>query len=117
MKQYERLGMDTEAALKWVKECAIRYCRDCPAYETQELRDVCAPKYLLSDVPKPPKVPRWQTAKTQEDFDRLYNSFKQFCAENECMSCKFCKCWKEGMRQTDCYHAYLSELVEVEVEE
>ena len=90
MKMYEKLGMDTEAALKWVKECAIRYCRDCPAYETQELRDVCAPKYLLSDVHEPPKVPLVALIQTQEDLNKALKDLHRVCRKYRyCDECPY----------------------------
>lgn len=61
MKVYEKMGMDTEAALKWIYQCKGRPCLDCEAYPNKtsgELSSRCAARYLLSDVHEPPKVPR-----------------------------------------------------------
>lgn len=113
MKMYEKLGMSTEDALKWTEECAKRNCLDCPAYKNAQRPETivtnCAPSYLLSEVPEPPKIPRWQTARTQEDFDKLYNDFVTACkALDDCDMCKY----KKYIWSADCYHAYLSEMVE-----
>lgn len=116
MKMYEKLGMSTEDALKLVEECATRNCRECPAYKTQKFGDAatkCASKYLLLKVPEPPKIPRWKTARTQEDFDRLFDGFKKFCNGRLCDDCKYLDVFAQiGNGQKDCYHTYLSEFVE-----
>ena len=112
MKMYEKLGMSTEDALKWMEECATRNCRECPAYKTQKFGDAatkCACRYLLSDAPEPPKIPRWMTVKTQEDFDRLFDDFVKACkALDDCDMCKY----KKYIWSADCYRAHLSELVD-----
>lgn len=120
MKMYEKLGMSTEDALKWVEECAKRNCLDCPAYKIAQRTETivfnCAPNYLLSDVPKLRKIPRWQTAKTQEDFDKLFDGFEKV-RKGTCEDCKYyeiCNPTEDNIK--DCYHAYLhaylSELVD-----
>lgn len=112
MKMYEKLGMSTEDALKWAQECAKRNCRECPAYKTQKFGDAatkCACRYLLSDAPELPKIPRWKTARTQEDFDKLCDDFVTACkARGDCDLCKY----KKLIWSADCLHAYLSEPVE-----
>lgn len=117
MKQYEKLGMDTEAALKWIEECKERKCLECVAYPTMingSVSSACAAGYLLAEVPEPPKVPRWQTAKTQEDFDKLKDDFAALCKNtDECIYCKYAKFFVTY----ECYHAFLAELIEAEVEE
>lgn len=111
MKQYEKLGFDTEAALKWIGECQHRKCEDCPAVDGPKgsVSALCASSYLLSDVPEPPKVPRWKTAKTQEDFERFYTDYMDCCGrQTGCTSCKY----GNRMRTAGCYHAYLTELID-----
>lgn len=114
MKMYEKLSMDTEAALKWIEECATRNCRECPAYKTQKFGDAatkCAYRYLLSDAPELPKIPRFMTAKTQEDLDRLFAEFDKYCTNT--FLCKECRLnGNPGKGISDCYHAYLTELVD-----
>lgn len=116
MKRFEKMGMSTEDALKWVGECATRNCRECPAYKTQKFGDAatkCACRYLLSDAPEPPKIPRWKTAQTQEDFDRLLDGFKKFCKGTDCKDCKYYKIWRPNENNNvNCHHAYLTELVD-----
>lgn len=110
MKMYEKLSMDTEAALKWVIECAYRSCEVCPSIRNG-LTSQCAAHYLLSEAPKPPKVPRWKTVKTQEDFDRLFAEFVNYCTHTlQCKECRLNRNTDKGM--ADCYHAYLSELLD-----
>lgn len=107
MKMYEKLGMSIEDALKWISECQHRDCKDCPAVEGPKgsVSALCA---LLSEVQEPPKVRRWQAAKTQEDFERFYTDFRAFCNPADCASCKY----KNDTFTADCYHDYLSELVD-----
>lgn len=113
MKMYEKLSMSTEDALKWVGECEKRNCLYCPAYKIAQRPETilfnCASLYLLSDVPEPPKIPRWKTARTQEDFDKLCDDFVTACkARGDCDLCKY----KKLIWSADCLHAYLSELVD-----
>lgn len=110
MKQYEKLGFDTESALKWVDGCKTRLCGDCSAREHRPGAPAfCAVSYLLSDVPETPKVPRWKTAKTQEDFERFYTDYMDCCGrQTGCTSCKY----GNRMRTAGCYHAYLTELID-----
>lgn len=112
MKMYEKLGMSTEAALKWVIDgVENRPCTTCPAFPTKG-RDyptcaLCAARFLFSEVPEPPKVPRWQTAKTQEDFDKLFDGFEKV-RKGTCEDCKYyeiCNPTEDNIK--DCYHAYL----------
>lgn len=112
MKQYEKMGFDTEAALKWVEGCKTRLCKDCSARDHRPGRPAfCAVSYLLSDAPKPPKVPRWKTARTQEDFEKLYQHFKlNYCDKfgpEHCNGCKYQNCGS-----LSCLYPYLSELVD-----
>lgn len=110
MKQYEKLGFDTESALKWVDGCKTRLCGDCSAREHRPGAPAfCAVSYLLSDVPETPKVPRWKTARTKEDFDKLLENFITLCCRQD--DCQYCDYYEhsDGVR---CYHAYLSELVD-----
>lgn len=112
MKMYEKLGMDTETALKWAQECQNRMCKDCPgggSIRTATISASCASSYLLSEAPEPPKVPRWVTAKTREEFDKLHDAFSLFCREQG--TCSHCK-YDDRLHAHDCYHAYLSELVD-----
>ncbi len=110
MKQYEKMGFDTEAALKWVDECKSRKCADCSARDHRPGAPAfCAVSYLLSDVPDPPKVPRWQTAKTQADFEKFKDAFYRFCiGQGYCAGCRF----EKEIYALSCYHAYLLELVD-----
>ena len=113
MKQFEKMGFDTEAALKWVDWCPGRPCNECPAFLTKGKKTMrsCAIEYLLSDVPKPPKVPRWTTAKTQGDFEKMFKNFISLCCGQD--ACKYCDYYahSDGVR---CFHAYLYELVDVQ---
>ena len=113
MKMYEKLGMSTEDALKWIAGCCSRFCRECPAYGLSGHGNStawCAAEYLNAEAPENPKIPRWMVAKTQEDFDQLFTDFKVFCKwPTGCPGCKY----NERNRWTsECYHAYLSELVD-----
>lgn len=111
MKMYEKLGMSTEAALKWVEDCERKSCVDCPApRKTGYVHSAkCAAAYLLSEVLKLRKIPRWTTAKTQEDFERFYTDYMDCCGrQTGCTSCKY----GNRMRTAGCYHAYLTELID-----
>lgn len=111
MKMYEKMGLDTEAALKWAGNCVNRSCKECLAGTMPDtIRvSICAVDYLLSEVPEPPKVPRWTHAKTPEDFERFYTDYMDCCGrQTGCTSCKY----GNRMRTAGCYHAYLTELID-----
>lgn len=113
MKMYEKLGMSTEAALKWVEDCERKSCVDCPApRKTGYVHSAkCTAAYLLSEVPKLRKIPRWMTVKAQEDLDRLFAEFDNYCTNTfQCKKCRLNGNPDKGL--ADCYHLYLSELVE-----
>lgn len=110
MKQYEKMEMSTEDALKWVDGCKTRLCADCSAREHRPGAPAfCAVSYLLSEVPEPPKVPRWMTAKTQEDFDNLFADFLACCAGED--ACQYC-CYNNHGDGVRCFYEYASELVD-----
>lgn len=112
MKRYEKMGFDTEAALKWVEECKKRKCADCPAlYHRPGSPAFCATSYLLSEAPQPPKVPRWQTIKTQKDIYAIHDTFRKMCDTQGCAGCKY---HVEHDGFGECIFRYLLELVEVQ---
>lgn len=111
MKMYEK--MDNEQMMNLlVRVTEARSCSDCPIkvgkYEYGELCLNCMTEYLGTSVTI---KPRWQTAKTQEDFDKLFEEFDKYCEHTfQCKNCRLNKTPDKG--RSDCYHAYMSELVE-----
>ena len=110
-KRYET--MTVKDILELLSMCKYRdNCGGCIAekYTAHESQAGCIAKYLNAEIEM---KPRWQTAKTQEDFDKLREDFLAYCpkANNKTLNCDSCK--YSGIL-SGCYHAYLSELVEVQ---
>lgn len=114
MKMYEKLGMSTEAALKWVEDCERKSCVDCPAPgKTGYVRSAkCAAAYLLSEVPETPKVPRWKTVKTQEDIDKIFSDFDAMCRKNHFDKCNYFTFCLGNYPIPGCFYRYILELVD-----
>ena len=113
MKRYEK--MEKSEIMEFWVGCSSRKCLECPAHDRRYPVDPawnCAANYLNQNIKM---APRWQTAKTQEDFDKLFDGFKNVCKGTYCEDCKYYDIWHQtGNSMKDCYHAYLSELVEVQ---
>lgn len=108
MKRYET--MSKEKIVKLLTDCnKSATCKNCPAhgYGIDTTSICCVTRYLNSEVKM---VPRWKTAKTQEDMNHLCKEFEKICRNSECSSC-FAPGSKKALNQ--CYHAFLSEPVEV----
>lgn len=51
-------------------------------------------------------VPRWKTAKTNEDFEALLKGFNEFCSKHDCCeSCDYCG------KDKPCDYLYLTEMI------
>lgn len=116
MKRFEKMGMSTEAALKWIGECQHRKCEDCPAVDGPKgsVSALCASSYLLSDVPEPPKVPRVALIQTQEDLNKALTDLRGVCFKyRDCEDgCPYYGLSGDAVPLGRCLFAYLSELVE-----
>ena len=113
MKRWETENWTKEKIVAFIKECAVRPCKECPAYtNTFDPSWGCAGSYLNKEVTT---IPRWQTAKTQEDLDRLCVEFSKLCgkylnADGCSVSCPFNDI-EENMSYW-CFKKWLSEPVE-----
>lgn len=118
MKMYEKLGMDTEAALKWTTACltGTRMCDDCPAYKIMpdNMRvSNCASEFLLSEVQEPPKVPRVALIQTLEDLRKALTDLRVVCKKyRKCDDCLYYKIAGDAVPLGRCFFWYLSELVD-----
>lgn len=108
MRRYEK--MTKEEIIKFF-DCDNKECADCPASKQGTIVSDCAIEYLTEEIEM---KPRWQTAKTQEDFDKFISEFYKVCESNSSEHFGCTKCRLRGSTITRCYHAYLSELVEVQ---
>ena len=118
MKQYEKLGLDIDGALKWIAGCCGRYCWECPSdgpssHGCSSAR--CAAEYLNAEVPEKPKIPRVALIQTQEGLNMAYEELREICISHKrCVNCPYsiqvgdCNALAPGA----CFFAYMSELVE-----
>ena len=113
MKRYEKLSGAEIVALMEQCNKAHYDLADCPIGKGNlgVCPDDCLLAWLKSDVQL---VPRWQTAKTQEDMDRRFDAFGAFCSHRACNGCKYNQDYNPNKSMFICYHAYLSELVDAE---
>lgn len=118
MKQYERLGLDIDGALKWIAGCRDRACSECPA-DGPSIHGCsaakCAAEYLNAEVPEKPKVPRVALIQTQEELNNAGEEFRKICiAHKHCVNCPYINktLAAGGIGPWMCFFAYMSELVE-----
>lgn len=118
MKQYERLGLDIDGALKWIAGCYGRACYECPAEGPSKhgySAARCAAEYLNAEAPEKPKIPRVALIQTQEELNNAGEELRKICITHEhCVGCPYarqnsaCNVLTPG----SCFFAYMSELVE-----
>ena len=110
-KRYEI--MTKEQMLKFVEECQVRFCNECPAYGGYNGTSYieCCVAYLKAEVSKAEVTmkKRWQIIKSDKDLMRMREEFWDFCRGKHCRECKF----GEIKISEDCFVKYLCQEIEV----